>query len=434
MDEESRAFDIAGTRGKRMKKHAIIPVFISHRGCPNDCVFCNQKKITARQGDIKPEDARKTIEEHLSTLTQMNLETIEIAFFGGSFTGIPMEEQTAFLKVAKEYKDKGLVDKIHLSTRPDYINPEILDNLKRYSVDVIELGVQSMDPKVLELSGRGHTPEVVYESAALIRAYGFTLGIQLMIGLPGDSMQSCIFSAEETVKMQPRIARLYPTVVIRETELYEQYLRGEYKLLSEEEAVDRTKAMYEILDRAGVNIIRVGLKSSDIMSGETGFHPAFRQLVEGRIARDSLESQLEQILHNYQEKMPAEEAGQKLKAETNASQNCSRGEMYVPKHEILQSECDVPVADTEEKEKNVERNVLREKQTENDAKLNKKMQKSILFESNDKCYNNIFGHRGCNRSYFSEKYPDVSIVYKINPNLRNNEYRAQILRPEEGKK
>lgn len=372
MDEESRAFDIAGTRGKRMKKHAIIPVFISHRGCPNDCVFCNQKKITARQGDIKPEDARKTIEEHLSTLTQMNLETIEIAFFGGSFTGIPMEEQTAFLKVAKEYKDKGLVDKIHLSTRPDYINPEILDNLKRYSVDVIELGVQSMDSKVLELSGRGHTPEVVYESAALIRAYGFTLGIQLMIGLPGDSMQSCIFSAEETVKMQPRIARLYPTVVIRETELYEQYLRGEYKLLSEEEAVDRTKAMYEILDRAGINIIRVGLKASDIMSAETGFHPAFRQLVEGRIARDSLESQLEQILHNYQDKAP-----------------------------------------------------------QNDAKMNAKMQKSILFEANDKCYNNIFGHRGCNRAYFSERYPDVSMVYRKNPNLRNNEYRARVLRPEE---
>ena len=125
-----------------MKKHAIIPVFISHRGCPNDCVFCNQKKITARQGDVSLEDARKTIEEHLSTLRQKNLETIEIAFFGGSFTGIPMEEQTGFLKIAKEYKDKGLVDKIHLSTRPDYINTEILDNLKNYSVDVIELGVQ----------------------------------------------------------------------------------------------------------------------------------------------------------------------------------------------------------------------------------------------------------------------------------------------------
>ena len=112
-----------------MKKHAIIPIFISHRGCPNDCVFCNQKKITARQGDVTPEDARRTIEEHLSTLESMNLETVEIAFFGGSFTGIPMEDQRDFLAIAKEYKDAGKVSAIHLSTRPDYINEEILDNL-----------------------------------------------------------------------------------------------------------------------------------------------------------------------------------------------------------------------------------------------------------------------------------------------------------------
>ena len=124
-----------------MKKHAIIPVFISHRGCPNDCVFCNQKRITARNGDVTVSGARRTIEEHLSTLEKMNLETIELAFFGGSFTGIPLEEQTAFLSLAKEYKDARKIDKIHLSTRPDYINEEILDNLKAYGADVIELGV-----------------------------------------------------------------------------------------------------------------------------------------------------------------------------------------------------------------------------------------------------------------------------------------------------
>ena len=105
-----------------MKKHAIIPVFISHRGCPNDCVFCNQKKITARSGDVTPEDVRNTIEEYLSTISKMNLETVEIAFFGGSFTGIPMEDQQAFLTIAKEYKDAGKVDAVHLSTRPDYIS------------------------------------------------------------------------------------------------------------------------------------------------------------------------------------------------------------------------------------------------------------------------------------------------------------------------
>ncbi|MGN0735734.1 MAG: elongator complex protein 3 [Anaerovoracaceae bacterium] len=339
-----------------MKKHAIIPIFISHRGCPNDCVFCNQKKITARQGDVTPGDARRTIEEHLSTLADMNLETVEIAFFGGSFTGIPMEDQKAFLAIAKEYKDAGKVSAIHLSTRPDYINEEILDNLKAYSVDVIELGVQSLDPDVLRLSGRGHDASVVYESSALVKEYGFTLGIQLMIGLPGDTLEKCIFSAMETVKIGPQIARLYPTVVIKETALYDMYLEGSYTPLSEEEAVNRTKAMYKILDNAGINIIRVGLKSSDIMADQLAFHPAFRQLVEGRIARERLEAQVE--------------------------------ELYPGKEGFA------------------------------------------LFISNEKCYNNMFGHKGVNRSYFADRYPRLKIKYVKDADaglsLADNQYKVMV--------
>ncbi|MBR4861827.1 MAG: radical SAM protein, partial [Firmicutes bacterium] len=163
-----------------MKKHAIIPIFIPHRGCPNACVFCNQRKITARQDDVTPEKARQTIETWLTTLG--GVETVEIAFFGGSFTGIPMEEQSAFLALAKEYKDAGRIHQIHLSTRPDYITEEILDNLKKYSVDVIELGVQSLDDQVLAVSGRGHDAACVYRAAEMMKDYGFTLGIQLMVG------------------------------------------------------------------------------------------------------------------------------------------------------------------------------------------------------------------------------------------------------------
>ncbi|MGX8774850.1 MAG: radical SAM protein, partial [Bacillota bacterium] len=125
-----------------MKKHAIIPVFIPHRGCPNDCVFCNQKAITARQPDVTPEDVREIIETYLPTLEGRGLDTIEVAFFGGSFTGLPVDEQSAFLSVAAEYKSKGLIDKIHMSTRPDYIDNTILDNLLRWGADTIELGVQ----------------------------------------------------------------------------------------------------------------------------------------------------------------------------------------------------------------------------------------------------------------------------------------------------
>ena len=281
-----------------MKKHAIIPIFISHRGCPNDCVFCNQKKITAREGNVTPDDVRNTISTYLSTLSHMNMDTIELSFFGGSFTGLPVEEQNVFLDIAKEYKDKGIIDSIHMSTRPDYISREILDNLKRYTVDVIELGVQSFDDHVLKLSNRGHESGAVYEACSLIKEYGFTLGIQLMIGLPGDSYETCMYSALETVRIKPEIARLYPTVIIEDTELLNMYTRGDYRPLSIDEAVYITKEMYKVIDAAGINIIRVGLKSSDFISESSSvygntYHPAFRQLVEGDIAREIIESQLD---------------------------------------------------------------------------------------------------------------------------------------------
>ena len=280
-----------------MKKHAIIPVFIPHKGCPNDCVFCNQKVITARTAHVTEDDVRRTIEQYLSTLSSRNMETIELAFFGGSFTGIPVDEQSDFLKIAREYKDRGIIQKIHMSTRPDYINEEILDNLIKYDADVIELGVQSFHPDVLQASSRGHSQEDIYRACSLIKDYGLELGIQLMIGLPEDTRERCIYSAQEAVRMNPSIARLYPTVVINDTELERMYRRGEYNPLTTEEAVSITKDMYRILDRAGINIIRVGLKSTDLVNengqiqGHT-YHPAFRQLVEGEIAREDLEDQL----------------------------------------------------------------------------------------------------------------------------------------------
>ena len=282
-----------------MKHHAIIPIFIPHRGCPNDCVFCNQRKITASGSDIRPEDAREKIETWLSTLQDRpGMETVEIAFYGGSFTGIPLEEQTAFLEVAGEYKKRGLVQRLHLSTRPDYIDEKILDNLKRLSVDVIELGVQSFDDEVLKASRRGHDAACVERSAAMIRDYGFTLGIQLMIGLPGDSRESCLASARKAVELQPQLARLYPTVILRDTPLYRMWKDGSYRPPNRDEVVERTARMYRILTDGGINVIRVGLKSSELISegaeaaGGT-YHPAMRQLVCGLLAREALEAQLE---------------------------------------------------------------------------------------------------------------------------------------------
>ncbi|MEG0157656.1 MAG: radical SAM protein, partial [Anaerovoracaceae bacterium] len=186
-----------------MKKHAIIPIFIPHEGCPNDCVFCNQKIITARSKPVAKEDVHNIIETYLPTLEGRGIRTIEVAFFGGSFTGIPMAQQEEYLRVAYAYKQQGKIDKIHLSTRPDYINEEILDLLCAYGVDVIELGVQSFDPQVLSLSKRGHDEETISRAAKLIVQRGIQLGIQLMIGLPGDTKEKAMRSAREAAKLKP---------------------------------------------------------------------------------------------------------------------------------------------------------------------------------------------------------------------------------------
>ena len=280
-----------------MKTHAIIPIFIPHRGCGNDCVFCNQRKITARSAPLTPDDVHKTVADYTSTLARMQAVEIELSFFGGSFTGIPIEEQQAFLAVAKSYKKSGVISKIRLSTRPDYVDRPILENLRAYGVDTIELGVQSFADEVLRASRRGHDAACVYESCRLIKDFGFSLGIQLMIGLPADTAEYDVFSAREAVSLGPDEARLYPTVIIEDTGLYDLYREGKYAPLSQEEAVRRTAAAYRILTAAGVNVIRVGLKANDAINDKTvasgTFHPAFRQLVEGRIAREDLASQLE---------------------------------------------------------------------------------------------------------------------------------------------
>ena len=283
-----------------MKKHTIIPVFIPHLGCPHTCVFCDQKQITAREKAPTKDEVILFIEEWLTTLT--DVETVEIAFYGGSFTAIPLSMQKEYLAIAKEYKDAGRIHKIHLSTRPDAIDKEIMDNLKAYSVDTVELGVQSFDDEVLRISERGHDSAAVYKAAELIKSYGMELGIQLMIGLPGDSMKSCLYSVDETIKLSPSLARLYPTLVLPGTKLYEMYESGDYTPLTREEAVSITAAMYRLLDAAGIYVMRVGLKSTDVINsdrlGEINsgtYHPAFRQLVEDYIAREKISSMLDQL-------------------------------------------------------------------------------------------------------------------------------------------
>ena len=211
-----------------------------------------------------------------------------MAFFGGTFTGISMDLQKEYLEVVKRYIDNNDVEGVRISTRPECIDDEILTQLKKYGVKTIELGIQSLDDKVLKATGRNYTYDIVKKSCDLIKSYGFELGVQLMIGLPKSDYKSDLQSAIKSLELNPDIARIYPTLVIKGTELEFMYKKNLYQSLSIEEAVDRTVSIYSLLKLKNINVIRVGLQPAEdltadgvIISGP--FHPAFRDLVENKI-------------------------------------------------------------------------------------------------------------------------------------------------------
>lgn len=275
-----------------MYKHSNIPIFIPHRGCNNNCVFCNQRSITGNKSAPTVKEVKKTIDEYLGFLKDRDA---EIAFFGGSFTGIPMGEQTEYLGCAYEYVKNNKVLGIRISTRPDYIDEEILENLKKYGVINIELGVQSMCDDVLKASKRGHTASDTYKAAELIKKAGFGLGLQMMVGLPCDTPANSRYTACEIVKMGADFARIYPVCVLYETELYDMYKRGEYVPLDVDTAVEIAVDVMKILESGGVSVIRVGLQETDTLGGSIvagAYHPAMGELVKSRIIRDSLENEI----------------------------------------------------------------------------------------------------------------------------------------------
>lgn len=272
------------------KSHYIIPIFVPHEGCPHTCVFCNQDSITGSCFKIDGPFVKNTIENYLETIDSSNA-IVEVSFFGGTFTAINIEKQNELLSVAKEYKDKGKIDFIRLSTRPDYIDDFILTNLKKYKADIIELGVQSLDEEVLLKSGRGHTGKDVEKASKLIKGYGFTLGHQIMLGLPGDNINKDIETVNKSIKMNPDICRIYPSLVIKNTPMEKLLFKNEYKPYTLEEAVEISKIIYGMYVSNGINVIRIGLQPTEeinydkeIVDGP--FHPSFRELVESSIYKD----------------------------------------------------------------------------------------------------------------------------------------------------
>ena len=200
---------------------SIIPVFIPHWGCPHACVFCNQRRISGVKHPADAETVRAEVERARTVLPKG--ERAELAFYGGSFTAIPAEQQEALLSAAKAYLDEGVLSSIRLSTRPDAIDADVLSRLHRYGVETIELGAQSLCDEVLQCAHRGHTAADVENASRLIRASGFRLILQMMTGLPGDSPERSIRTAEKIISLKPDGVRIYPTVIVRDTELYDRW-------------------------------------------------------------------------------------------------------------------------------------------------------------------------------------------------------------------
>lgn len=271
-----------------MKKEYIIPIFVPHLGCKNDCSFCNQRSISGQIKEVTPKDVKDTIDTYLSNFKDKD-NYVEVAFFGGSFTGIDRNKQIELLEAVQPYIKRKKVNSIRCSTRPDYIDKDILKMLRKYHVKTIELGVQSTNDYILAKVKRGHTFEDVKRASKLIRRYRFTLGHQMMVGLPDSTLLDEMNTAKDLAKLKPSIVRIYPVLVIKGTQLEKEYKNGEYEPLEVNQAVSRCKELCYFFDKKKITVIRIGLQSTDTISDPNKnvssevvagpYHESFRQLV-----------------------------------------------------------------------------------------------------------------------------------------------------------
>ena len=266
----------------------IVPVFVPQLGCPHRCVFCDQRRISGQRRPVTAAEVQRITDQAAAFLPVG--EKRQLAFYGGSFTAIPAEEQELLLAAAKAAVERGSVDAIRLSTRPDAVNETVLERLRRYGVETVELGAQSMDDGVLRLSGRGHTAADVERAAALVKAAGFRLVLQMMTGLPGDSPEKDLETARRLIALRPDGVRIYPTVIVRGTELETLWRAGEYREHTVEDAVAVCARLVPLFEAAGIPILRLGLNPTEELSGGEAvggaYHPALGELVRSRILLD----------------------------------------------------------------------------------------------------------------------------------------------------
>ena len=275
----------------------IIPVFVPHLGCRHNCVFCNQKRISGSEQAATVETVKEAI-ARAAALPRTGAKR-QLAFYGGSFTAIEESLQETLLAAAQQALQERSIDAIRLSTRPDAIDERVLSRLKRYGVDTVELGAQSMDDEVLRLSRRGHTAADVVRASNLVREAGFSLVLQMMTGLPGDSPERDMETARRLIALRPDAVRLYPTVIVRDTELYDRYLAGEYAEHSVEDAVEVCAKLLPLFEDSGIEVIRLGLNPTEELTGGAAvagaYHPALGELVKSRVYRNRARALLDGI-------------------------------------------------------------------------------------------------------------------------------------------
>ena len=276
----------------KKKKHLIVPVFVSHEGCPYRCSFCNQSKITGTEKKTDRKMLQETLRTHLDDLDPENLpEKRELAFFGGSFTGIPLERQKYLLSAVQPWILSGEIQSIRISTHALFIDDIRLSLLRKNNVKTVELGIQSTDDEVLKLAGRECPFDVIQSAVDRIHAMDFRLGLQLMPGLPGDSEQKFQKSVDNVISLKPDFVRIYPTLVIKNTGLFDMYQQGTYTPWSLERMIEAVKDAVVKFEQAGIKVIRVGLHPDpSLMENYVAgpFHPSFRFLVDSRIVRDRM--------------------------------------------------------------------------------------------------------------------------------------------------
>ncbi len=265
----------------------IIPFFLSHQGCPHRCLYCDQHRSGGRRADpLTPDNVARGLKTGLAYRRRKPGARVEAAFFGGTFSSLPRGRQSELLGAVAPFMDQGLIHGIRISTRPDALPADEVEFLKAMGVRTIEIGAQSMDDHVLNLSWRGHTSSDTREAAQRVKAAGLGLGLQLLPGLPGEETDSLKHTLEAVLELAPDEVRLYPALVVKGTALADLYLKGAYQPLSIKEAVDICAFMYKRLVRAGVTVTRIGLQASaeleeGLLAGP--YHPALGHLVKAEV-------------------------------------------------------------------------------------------------------------------------------------------------------